>query len=156
MNSIGSLEISITTWARKADEATKLEYSTSDIEKCTIEKDAVVAKDEAAKDLKIGTNTGMKKYLRSDKCGKYFYLIQALPNQFTGATRASGGGWCGGRGYLQAKDLLNVWNTEKYIWKSRWGYQTANTFNKTTNLKNLSVTNATKINNTTYVGGALT
>ena len=56
--------------------ATKLEYSASDIEKCTVEKFAVVAKGEAAKDFKIGTNTGMKKYMRCDKCGKYISLIQ--------------------------------------------------------------------------------
>ena len=72
--------------------ATKLEYSASDIEKCTVEKVAVDAKGEAAKDFKIGTNTGMKKYLRCDKCGKYLSLIPALLNQFTGATRAPGGG----------------------------------------------------------------
>ena len=48
----------------EADEATKLEYSASDIEKCTVEKVAVVAKGEATKDFKIGTNTWMKKYLR--------------------------------------------------------------------------------------------
>ena len=60
MNSIGSV-----------DESTKLEYSASDIEKCTVEKVDVVAKGESAKDLKIGNNTGMKKYLRCDKCGKY-------------------------------------------------------------------------------------
>ena len=51
--------------------ATKLEYSASDIEKCNDEKVAVVAKGEAAKEFKIGSNTGMKKYMRHDKCGKY-------------------------------------------------------------------------------------
>ena len=39
--------------------ATKLEYSASDIEKYTVEKVAVVAKGEAAKDVKMGINTGM-------------------------------------------------------------------------------------------------
>ena len=79
----------------EADEATKLEYSASDIEKCTVEKVAVNAKGEAAKDFKIRTNTGMKKYLRCDKCdkcGKYVSLIAVLLNQFTGATRAPGVG----------------------------------------------------------------
>ena len=46
----------------------------------------------AAKAFKIDTNTGMKKYLRCDKCGKYLSLIPALLNQLTGATRAPGGG----------------------------------------------------------------
>ena len=46
----------------EAGEATKLEYYASDIEKCTVEKVAVVAKGEAAKDFKICTFTGMKKY----------------------------------------------------------------------------------------------
>ena len=77
----------ITTLSGEADEATKLEYSASDIEKCTVEKDAVDAKGEAAKDWKIGTNTRMEKYLRCDKCGKCLSLIPALLNQFTGATR---------------------------------------------------------------------
>ena len=62
------------------------------MEKCTVEKAAVVAKGEAAKDVKICSNTGMKKYLRCDKCGKYLSLIPALLNQLTGATRAPGGG----------------------------------------------------------------
>ena len=66
MNSIRSVEISITTWAEEADEATKLEYSASGLEKCTVEKVAVVAKGEAVKDVKIGTNTTLKKYLRCD------------------------------------------------------------------------------------------
>ena len=44
---------------------------------CTVEKVAVIAKGEAAKDFKIGTNTGMKKYLRCDKCAKYLSLIPA-------------------------------------------------------------------------------
>jgi hypothetical protein len=39
---------------------------------CTVEKVAVVAKGEAAKDFKICTYTGMKKYLRCDKCGNIF------------------------------------------------------------------------------------
>ena len=72
MNSVRSVEISITTWAEEAGEATKLEYYASDIEKCTVEKVAVVAKGEAAKDFKICTYTGMKKYLRCDKCGNIF------------------------------------------------------------------------------------
>ena len=59
------------------------------MEKFTIEKVVVDAKGEAAKDFKIGTNTGMKKYLR---CGKYPFLLPALLNQFTGATRDPGGG----------------------------------------------------------------
>ena len=58
---------------------------------CTVEKVAVDAKGKAAKDLVIGTNIGIKKYLRCDKCGKYLSLIPALKNQFTGATRAPGG-----------------------------------------------------------------
>ena len=45
---------------------------------CTVEKVAVDAKGEAAKDFKIGTNTGIKKYLRCDKCGKYISLIPAF------------------------------------------------------------------------------
>ena len=92
MNLIGSVEISITTCAEKADVATKLEYSASDIEKYTVEKVAVVAKGEAAKDFKIGTNKGMKKYLRCEKCGKYISQSPAFLNQFTGATKAPGGG----------------------------------------------------------------
>ena len=48
------------SWAEEADEATKLEYSASDIEKFTFEKAAVVAKGEAAKDFKIGTNAGWR------------------------------------------------------------------------------------------------
>ena len=61
--------------------ATKLEYSASDIEKCNDEKVAVVAKGEAAKEFKIGTNAGVKKYLRCDKCGKYLSVIPALLNK---------------------------------------------------------------------------
>ena len=64
----------------------------SDLEKLTVEKVSVVAKGEPAKDSKIGTNTLMKKYLRCDKCVEYLYLIPALLNQITGATRAPGGG----------------------------------------------------------------
>ena len=45
--------------------ATKLEYSDFDKEKCTVEKVTVVARGEAAKVFKIGTNTGMKKYVTS-------------------------------------------------------------------------------------------
>ena len=63
--------------------ATKLESSASDIKKCTIEKVAVVAKGEAAKDSKIGTNTGIRKYLRCSKCEKYLSLIPVLLNQLT-------------------------------------------------------------------------
>ena len=72
VNSIGSVKISITTWAEEADEATKLEYSASDIEKCTVEKVAVASKGEAAKDFKIGTNTVIKIYLKCDNCGNIF------------------------------------------------------------------------------------
>ena len=68
--SIRTVEISITTWAEESDVV-----SASDIEKWTIEKVSVVAKGEAAKDSKIGTNTWMKKYLRCDKCVKYLSLI---------------------------------------------------------------------------------
>ena len=81
---IRSVEISITTWAEEGDEATKLEYSASDREKCTVEKVGVVAKGKAAKDVKIGTNTEIKKYLRCDEFGKYLSLFPALLNQFTG------------------------------------------------------------------------
>ena len=83
--------------------------------KCTGKKVAVVAKGEPAKDFKIGTNKGMKKYLRCHRCGKYFSLIPALLNKFTVATRAPGGGWWGGRGDLQPKNLLNAQNTEKSV-----------------------------------------
>jgi hypothetical protein len=72
--------------------ATKLKYSASEIKKCTVEKVAVVAKGEAVKDFRSCTNTGMKKYLRCEKCAKYLSLIPALLNQFTGATRAPGVG----------------------------------------------------------------
>ena len=72
MNSVRSVEISITTWTKEAGEANKLEYYASDIEKCTVEKVAVVAKGEAAKDFKIWSYTGMKKYWRCDKCGNIF------------------------------------------------------------------------------------
>ena len=72
MNSVRSVEISITTLAEEAGEATKLEYYASDIEKCTVEKDAVVAKGEAAKDFNICTYTGMKTYRRCDKFGNIF------------------------------------------------------------------------------------
>ena len=40
-----------------------VEETEPDIEKCTVEKAAVVANGEAAKEFKICTNTGMKKYL---------------------------------------------------------------------------------------------
>ena len=93
MNSIRSVEISITICTEEDDEATKLEYSPFFyIKKFTVEKVAVVAKGEAAKDFKICTSTGKKKYLRCDKCGKYLSLIRALLNQFTEATRAQVGG----------------------------------------------------------------
>ena len=84
VNSIGSVEISITTWAEEADVATKLEYFASDIENCTVEKVAVVAKGEAAKVFKVGTDTGMKKYLRCNKCRQCIFLIPAHLNQFAG------------------------------------------------------------------------
>ena len=79
------------SWAEEADEATKLEYSAYDIEKFTVEKVAVVADGEAAKEFMIGTNTEVKKYLRFEKCWKYLSLIPALLNQFAGATRAQEG-----------------------------------------------------------------
>ena len=63
-------------------------------------------------DVKINTNTGMKKYPRCDKCGKYISLILAFMNQFTGANKAPGGGCCGKRGDLLQKILLNALNTE--------------------------------------------
>ena len=115
MNSFGSVEISITNWAEKTDKATKLEYSVSGIEKCTVERVAIVAKGQAAKDFKIGTNTRMKKCLRCDKCGKYIYLIPAFLNQFTGATRAQGGAdeegeeICSLRTYWMLKILSYQW-----------------------------------------------
>ena len=113
MDLIGSVEISITTWTEEADEATNLKYSSSDMEKCTVEKNAIVSIGEAAEHFKIGTNTEMKKYLRCDKCGKYLSLIPTLLNQFTGATKANCG-W-GGRGYMQGKKILNAQNTEKPV-----------------------------------------
>jgi hypothetical protein len=78
VNLVRSVDISITTGAEDAGEATKLEYSASDIEKYTVEKVAVVAKGEAAKDFKICTYTGRQKYLRCDKCGKSISLIPAF------------------------------------------------------------------------------
>ena len=87
MNSIRSVEIYIATLAEEVHEATKQEYSASDVEKYTVEKVAVVAKCEAAKDFNIGT-----KYLKCNMCGKYISLISALLNQFKRATRASGRG----------------------------------------------------------------
>ena len=54
------------------------------MEKCTVEKVAVVGKGQGAKYFRIGTNTGMKKYLRCGKCGKYLSLIPALLNQLKG------------------------------------------------------------------------
>ena len=54
VKSIGAVENSITTWAGEADEATKLNYCSSDTEKYTVDKVAVDAKGEAAKDFKIG------------------------------------------------------------------------------------------------------
>ena len=68
MNLVRSVDISITTEAEKAGEALKLEYSASDIEKCTVENVSVAAKDESAKHFKICTYTRMKKYIRCDKC----------------------------------------------------------------------------------------
>ena len=75
--------------------ATKLEYYAYDIEKCTLETVAVVAKGDAVKDFKIGTNTWMKKYLRCDTCEKYISLIPAFLNQFTviNITKYVGGAW---------------------------------------------------------------
>ena len=137
-NSIGSVEISITTWAEEPDEATKLEYSASDIKECTAEKVAVDAKGEAAKDFKISSNTGMKKYVRCDKCEKYLSPVPALLNQFTGAAR---------RGLMRrerrsaAKEPIECskyWNLYfHFIYINWWGYQTAKTSNITTNLKKL-------------------
>jgi hypothetical protein len=89
VRAIRAAEILISTSFEEADEATKLEYSAYDIEKCTVEKVAVVAEGEAAKDFK--TNTEVKKYLRFEKCGKCLSLIPALLNQFAGATRAQEG-----------------------------------------------------------------
>ena len=97
-NSIRSVEISITTSAKEADEATKLEYSASDIEKCTIEKVAVVEEGEPAKDFKISTNTGMKKYLRCQG--------PLGPQEGTDEE---------GKGGLQPKNLLNAQNPEKSV-----------------------------------------
>ena len=59
-------EISVSTWAEETDEATNLEDSASDIEKCTVEKVAVVAKGDAAKAFKTDTNTRMKQYPNLD------------------------------------------------------------------------------------------
>ena len=50
----------------------KLEYYASDIEKCTVEKVAIVVNGEAAKAFMICSYTGMKKYRRCDKCGNIF------------------------------------------------------------------------------------
>ena len=103
------------SWAEEADEATKLEYSAYDIKKCTVEKVAVVAKGEAAKDFEIDTNTEVKKYLRFEKCGKYLPLIPALLNQFAGTTRAQEGAdeegeeICSQRIYWMLKILRNQW-----------------------------------------------
>ena len=52
-------EISFVTWAPKTDEATNLEDSVFDLEKCTVEKVAV-AKGEADKNFKTDTTTHMK------------------------------------------------------------------------------------------------
>ena len=175
VNSIRAAEISINTWAEEADDATKLEYSASDIEKCTVEKVAVVAKGEAAKAFKIDTNTGMKKYLRCDKCGKYLSLIPALLNQLTGATRAPLRDWWGGRGDLQPENLLNAESTEKSVSAIRAAEifistspEEADEATKLPKLpiipliwKSSSVINASKLNilkgiSTTYVGEALT
>ena len=59
VNVIRAAEISIYTSTDEADEATNLEDSVFDIEKCTVEKVAV-AKGEAGKDFKTDTNTHMK------------------------------------------------------------------------------------------------
>ena len=44
VNSIRSVEIYIANWAEEVGEASKLEYFASDIEKCAVEKIAVVTK----------------------------------------------------------------------------------------------------------------
>ena len=89
------------------EETEPAENTENDIEKCTVEKGAVVAKCEAAKDFKIDTNTAVKTYLMFEKCGKYLSLIPALPNQFTGATRAPGG-------YQTAQTSNNTTNLTKF------------------------------------------
>ena len=58
-------EIYFSTWAEETDKAT-LEDSVSYIEKCTVEKVAVLAKGEAGKDFKTDTNTQMKQYPNLD------------------------------------------------------------------------------------------
>ena len=55
--SVHAAEISFST-----DETTNLEYSVSDLEKCTVEKVAVAAKEEAGKHFKTVTNKQMKQY----------------------------------------------------------------------------------------------
>ena len=80
----------MTTLAEEAGEATKQEYYASDTEKCTVEKVAVVAKGEAAKDFKICTYSG--EISEVGQVWKYLSLIPSLLNQFTGANRAPGGG----------------------------------------------------------------
>ena len=60
------LRFLFSTWAEETDEATNIEDSVSDIEKCTVEKVAVVAKGEAGKDFKTDTNTQMKQYPNLD------------------------------------------------------------------------------------------
>ena len=63
--SVNAAEISFFTWAKETDEATNLEDSVFDIEKCTVEKVAV-AKGEAGKDFKTDTNTHMKQCPKMD------------------------------------------------------------------------------------------
>ena len=53
------------TWAKETYEATNLEDSVFDIEKCMVEKVAV-AKGEAGKDFKTDTNTHMKQCPKMD------------------------------------------------------------------------------------------
>ena len=61
---------------------------------CTVEKVDVVAKSEAATNFKTGSYTGMRKYLRCNKWGKYISLIPALLNRFAGGHQGGRGGEC--------------------------------------------------------------
>ena len=63
---MNAAESSFSTWFEETDEATNIEGSVSDIEKCTFEKVAVVAKGEAGKDFKTDTNTQIKQYPNLD------------------------------------------------------------------------------------------
>ena len=78
VNEIRADKIYISTWAEEANEATNLEGSAYAIEKCTVDKVAVVAKCEG---FKTDTNTSMKQYPNTDlRCiwdgtsVKYIYL----------------------------------------------------------------------------------